>query len=46
MVTLSEISEEYLECIFDLTLKGDPAKTSDIAASMKIAPASVTEMVQ
>ena len=33
---LSEISEEYLECIFDLTLKGGPAKTSDIAVAMKI----------
>ena len=43
---LSEISEEYLECIFDLTLKGEPAKTSDIAVALKIAPASVTEMVQ
>ncbi len=43
---LSEISEEYLECIFDLTLKGGSAKTSDIAVAMKIAPASATEMVQ
>jgi len=43
---LSEISEEYLECIFDLTFKGEPAKTSDIAVALKIAPASATEMVQ
>jgi len=43
---LSEISEEYLECIFDLTLKGEPAKTTDIAVALKIAPASATEMVQ
>jgi DtxR family transcriptional regulator, Mn-dependent transcriptional regulator len=46
LVMLSEISEEYLECIFDLTLKGEAAKTSDIAVALKIAPASATEMIQ
>jgi len=43
---LSEIAEEYLECIYDLTQQGSTARTSDIAAKMKVAPASVTEMVQ
>jgi len=41
-----ESAEEYLECIYDLTRIGSPAKTNDIAARLKIAPGSVTEMVQ
>ncbi|MFH1788236.1 MAG: metal-dependent transcriptional regulator [Candidatus Altiarchaeota archaeon] len=40
-----EFKEEYLEAIFDLTEKGDSAKTSDIAKRMKVADASVTEML-
>jgi len=43
---LSEIAEEYLECVCELTERGEPAKTSDIAASLKVAPATVTEMIQ
>jgi DtxR family Mn-dependent transcriptional regulator len=43
---LSEIAEEYLECVFELTERGEPAKTSEIAASLKVAPATVTEMIQ
>lgn len=43
---LSEIAEEYLECVYELTEQGEPAKTSDIAASLKVAPATVTEMIQ
>ncbi|MBM4237781.1 MAG: metal-dependent transcriptional regulator [Euryarchaeota archaeon] len=42
----SENVEEYLECVFDLTQNGFPAKTSDIATCLKVSPASVTEMVQ
>ncbi len=42
----SEFVEEYLECIYDLTEHGKVAKTNDIAAAMKVAPASVTEMLQ
>jgi len=42
----SEIAEEYLEAIFDLTQEGQAAKTNDIAAKMNLSPASVTEMVQ
>jgi DtxR family Mn-dependent transcriptional regulator len=41
-----ESAEEYLECIYDLTKNGDPAKTNDIAARMDIGPGSVTEMIQ
>lgn len=43
---VSEIAEEYLEAVYDLTLEGEPAKTSDIAAKMGLSPGSVTEMVQ
>jgi len=43
---LSEISEEYLERIFELTIDGEPAKTTDIASSLEVAPATVTEMLQ
>jgi len=42
----SEFVEEYLECIYDLTEDGKAAKTNDIAVAMKVAPASVTEMLQ
>lgn len=43
---LSEIAEEYLECVFELTERGEPAKTTDIAELLKVAPATVTEMIQ
>lgn len=43
---MSEIAEEYLECIFELTEGGELAKTNDIAALLKVAPATVTEMIQ
>jgi len=43
---VSENIEEYLECIWELTQKGSPAKTKDIAKRMKVSPASVTEMMQ
>jgi DtxR family Mn-dependent transcriptional regulator len=43
---LTEIAEEYLECVYDLTQSGEVAKTSEIAAKMGLAPATVTEMLQ
>ena len=43
---VSENVEEYLECIWELTQDGTPARTTDIAKRMKISPASVTEMLQ
>ncbi|MCX6650904.1 MAG: metal-dependent transcriptional regulator [Methanomassiliicoccales archaeon] len=43
---VSENVEEYLECIWELTQDGTPARTTDIAKHMKISPASVTEMLQ
>ena len=40
--------EEYLEAIFRLlsTRPGKYAKTGDLAAMLKVAPASVTQMIQ
>ncbi len=42
---VAEITEQYLKVIFKLTEDGGPAKTTDIASAMDIAPASVTEML-
>lgn len=42
----SQIAEEYLEAVYDLSVDGAPAKTNEIAERMHIAPASATEMVQ
>lgn len=42
----SEYMEEYLETLYTLTESGMPAKTSEIATQLKVAPASVTEMLQ
>ncbi|MGQ9587580.1 MAG: metal-dependent transcriptional regulator [Thermoplasmata archaeon] len=42
---VSENTEQYLKVIFNLTEDGDSAKTTDIASIMKVAPASVTEML-
>lgn len=41
----SEIIEQYLKVIYNLTEDGGMAKTTDIASAMHIAPASVTEML-
>ena len=43
---VSENVEEYLECLWELTQDGTPARTSDIAKRMDVSPASVTEMMQ
>ena len=42
----AETTEEYLECVYDLTNRGRLARNTDIAACMGVAPASATEMVQ
>ena len=42
----SESVEEYLEAIFKFNEKGEAAKTAEIAAKLKIAPPSVTEMIK
>lgn len=41
----SDKTEEYIECIYDLTRNGKPAKTNTIARCMSVKPASVTEML-
>ncbi|MDI6889156.1 MAG: metal-dependent transcriptional regulator [Methanocellales archaeon] len=38
--------EEYLEALYTLTEGGKPAKTTEIASFLGVAPASVTEMLQ
>lgn len=38
--------EDYLKAIFDLETSGRPAGTNDIAAALRIAPASVSGMVR
>jgi DtxR family Mn-dependent transcriptional regulator len=41
----SEITEQYLKIIYNLTEEGGLAKTNDIASKLGISPASVTEML-
>jgi DtxR family transcriptional regulator, Mn-dependent transcriptional regulator len=41
----SEITEQYLKIIYNLTEDGGAAKTSDIANALGVAPASVTQMI-
>lgn len=43
---LSKYGEEYLKAIYSLTENGKPAKTTDLANFLSIAPATVTEMLQ
>jgi DtxR family Mn-dependent transcriptional regulator len=38
--------ENYLEALYDLSMEGEPIRTTKIAASLGLSPASVTEMVQ
>ncbi|OGS43876.1 MAG: hypothetical protein A3K76_07305 [Euryarchaeota archaeon RBG_13_57_23] len=42
---VSEITEQYLKIIYNLTEEGGAAKTTEIAAALGVAPASVTEML-
>lgn len=43
---ISENAEDYLACIYDLSRKGTPVKTSEISSRLNLSPASVTEMTQ
>lgn len=43
---ISENAEDYLACIYDLSRKGVPVKTSEISCRLNLSPASVTEMTQ
>ena len=42
---VSDITEQYLRIIYNLTEAGGAAKTTDIANELKVAPASVTQML-
>ncbi|MFQ6107077.1 MAG: DtxR family transcriptional regulator [Thermoplasmata archaeon] len=42
----TEQAEEYLELLYKLTRNGEPAKTTQMAKQLGLAPASVTEMLQ
>lgn len=41
----SEITEQYLKIIYNLTEEGGAARTNDISSEMGVSPASVTEML-
>ena len=42
----SEQMQEYLETIYRLEEAGEPARTGEIAKHLKVAPPSVTDMIQ
>jgi DtxR family Mn-dependent transcriptional regulator len=42
----TEQADEYLELLYKLTKNGKPARTTQIAKKLDLAPASVTEMLQ
>jgi DtxR family Mn-dependent transcriptional regulator len=44
--TVSEQMQEYLETIYRLEEAGEPARTGEIARHLKVAPPSVTDMIQ
>lgn len=44
--TLTQSKQDYLKRIFELTESGESVSTNDLAASLEVAPASVTGMVQ
>lgn len=44
--SVSEQMQEYLETIYRLEEAGEPARTGEIAKHLKVAPPSVTDMVQ
>ncbi len=45
-VVISSNMEEYLETLYSLTLNGQTASTTEVSERLKIAPASVTEMLK
>jgi DtxR family Mn-dependent transcriptional regulator len=46
MALSSESIEEYLQAIYGFNEKGEPAKNKDLAKKLKVAPPSVTQMIQ
>ncbi len=43
---ITESTEEYLEAIYNLRERGDAATTTSVARELKVAPASVTQMLK
>jgi DtxR family Mn-dependent transcriptional regulator len=44
--TLTQAGEDYLKAIYELSSGGEPISTTQLAKHLKVAPASVTGMVQ
>ncbi|MCC6750941.1 MAG: metal-dependent transcriptional regulator [Deltaproteobacteria bacterium] len=42
----AEVSENYLKCIYQLSLDSSPVKTSRLAEALDLSPAAVTEMLK
>lgn len=42
----TQSAQDYLKRIYELTERGEPASTNDIARSLRVSPASVTGMIQ
>jgi len=42
----TQSTQDYLKRIYDLTERGQPASTNDLARGLKVKPASVTGMIQ
>ena len=38
--------EDYLKTVYDLSKNGEPVNNNDIAKTLNVAPASVTEMLK
>ena len=38
--------EDYLKAIYDLSINGNAVSTTEISRTLKVAPASVTEMLK
>lgn len=43
---ISENIEDYLACIYDLSIDGGVVKTNQIASKLNISPGSVSEMIK
>ncbi|MDR3576562.1 MAG: metal-dependent transcriptional regulator [Anaerolineaceae bacterium] len=44
--TLTQAGEDYLKAIYELSIGGNPVSTTQLAKHLKVAPASVTGMLQ
>ncbi len=46
MLVMDEGPEEYLEALYKLTRNGRPVRTTDLAKSLNVSPASATQMLK